>query len=227
MNRFIAGWCAVLFCWHAIARASDSEPAAAPANVPPEMSGSFASPDGAKVEVYQAASDEFILNVDDPGMAKIELLVRGTQAVPPVAMRASTQFGEAPMQLVGEGPELYGRTEVAGKSLEFLVDAQGAVHTAVAGKAVKTPSTSTELEAGLVAEDFAATWNAMRTMSFSLAPEGVNVRGASAPGSTQRVDRVFGRKADLSDARKEELGKVREERSAMSDSVAEFRKILA
>ena len=223
MNRIVAGCCAVVFMCPFVGETAENTPAA----VPPELSGNFASPDGASVEVYQSAPDEFLLNVDDPGVAQIELTVRGKQNASPVAMRAITQFGEAPLQLVGEGAELYGRTEVAGKSLEFLVDAQGHVRTSVDGQLVKDPATSTEIEAGLVAEDFAATWTAMRTMAITIAPDGVSVRGASTPGSTQRVDRAFSRIAALTDEQRNTMAQVDTERRVAVGQVKAFRKDLA
>ena len=224
MNRLCAGVIAVVtagaFCVHAEAPVSQPE-------APVELSGVFASADGATMELYQPGpSASVVLHINDPGSALLELTLKDTKESAPVGLRATTQFGGAPLTLIGDGPDLYGRTEVDGKVLEFLVGADGKMKTAVGGRVIQEPTTSAEIEASLVAADYAATWSSIQTMAFTVDAAGVKVRGAARPGFTQSVDRVFARTGKLSDERKKALEQASQDRQIIGRQVNDLRAVL-
>ena len=221
MNRLISGGLMLFACCCPVFAQGDP---AAPA---PGLSGLFSSPDGATVEVYDTGGGDLLLTVHDAEVSGMQLTVKGDREAAPVAMRADTQFGGAPLALVGEGPELYGRTEAGGKPLEFLVGSDGQVRTVLDGERVVEPKTSAELEAAMVAGDYATAWAGIRTMAFTTTTNAVQVRGAMPPGATQRVDRVFSRQANLSETRRQDLEKARAERAGHADAMEKVRALWA
>ena len=224
MNRLCVGVIAAVtagaFYVHAEAPVSLPE-------APVELSGVFASDDGATMELFQSGpAAEVVLNVNEPGSASLELTLKDTKEAAPVGLRATTEFGGAPMTLIGDGTDLYGRTEVDGKVMEFLIGADGKMKTSVAGRLIQEPTTSAEIEANLVAVDYAATWSSIQTMAFTVDAAGVKVRGAARPGFTQSVDRVFARTGKLSDERKKALEQASQDRQIIGRQVNDLRAAL-